>query len=451
MQADPLVVSHHRAKLPRWPGWTALTLTLLLAGPAPGSLGFEPKRQFPDTRETIRVFVDQLPLALSAAQRRFAATRYVGTQKLLAGQIDSIRAYNPKFIMLQYRLGARQSAMSIVHIHKNRWCHDWDAINEHDDWFIHTEGRVPWRLYMVVGTTREYLMDISGQINGNTTDGWKEYWVRTVVDDVQSSHADGVFADSTHIPFAIPPKLYNSPLGASPYESYLPHLEAFYDYVYPKFDQANLYFIPNIGPLTTGWDTTEGYYEDVHGAMVEGFANPGSTEDWKTQQNNTLKLLGNGKIYIAQAGVREKDIKRRLWLLSNFLLLKHNRSYINILPLGYSINGNLHWWPEYDLKLGAPVNDTVPKEIEELKSAAGVYYRRYAQGLVIVNPSGTKRTIALGDAQQYLLITPWGGGLIDSGGRPPTGGLKGMPVTGSTTVEPWSGAILVEASTATDR
>ena len=406
-------------------------------------LGFEPKRQFPDTRDTIRVFVDQLPLQVTPAQRKFAATRFVGAQKMLAEQVDGYRDYNSKFIMIQYRLGTRQADMSIVHIHKNRWCHDWEAINQHDDWFIHTQGRVPWRLYMTVGKTREYIMDISGQINGNTTDGWKEYWVRTVVADVIASHADGVFADSTHIPFAIPPKLYNSPLGAPPYESYLPHLEAFYDYVYAKLDRANLYLIPNIGHLTTGWDTTQGYYEDVHGAMVEGFANVGNTEDWIIQQNNTLKLLRNGKIYIAQSAVGETDVKRRIWLLSNFLLLKHNRSYINMLAAGYNINGNLHWWPEYDLKLGAPAADAVPESIDELKSPAGVYYRRFEQGLVIVNPSDTQRAIALGEGRQYLLITPWGGGLIDGRGGVPKGGLKGLPLAGSVTVEPWSGAILV--------
>jgi len=372
----------------------------------------------------------------------FAATHYVGTQKLLAEQIDAIRRFNPKFIMLQYRMGTRQPDMTVSFIHGNRGTHDWDEVNRHDDWFFHTNAPVPERVYMDYGKVREYMMDISGMINGNQTDGWKEYWVRSVVADIQASHADGVFADSTHPPYNVPAKFNDSPLGPPPYRSYLPHLEAFYDYVYRELDRKNLYFIPNIGNLITGWDTTQGYYKNVHGAMVEGAAYRGNTADWRLQQDRTLQLLRNGKIYLAQSSVSDGEPNTRLWYLGNFLLLKHNRSYLDILPGEHGLDGHLHWWPEYDLKLGAPVKPGVPQSIEERKSPSGVYYRRFEHGLVIVNPSATKLSVDLGDKQRYQKIMPWGGGLVDHNGRPPQGGLKTISVDKVVTVEPWSALIL---------
>lgn len=420
----------------------ALVFTVQTVGAAS-----EPARQFPDTHDRICVFVDQLSANINRAQMHFAATHYVGSQKLLAEQIDAIRRFNPKFIMLQYRMGTRQPDMTVSFIHGNRWTHDWDEVNRHDDWFFHTNDPVPERVYMDYGKVREYVMDISGKINGNLTDGWKEYWVRSAVADAQASHADGVFADSTHPPYNVPAKFNNSPLGPLPYRSYLPHLEAFYDHVYQELERANLYFIPNIGSLITGWDTTQGYYESVHGAMVEGAAYRGNTDDWRLQQDRTLQLLRNGKIYLAQNGVGDGDPATRLWYLGNFLLLKHNRSYLNMLPGNHGLDGNLHWWPEYDLNLGAPVKDGVPKSIEERKSPSGVYYRRFEHGLVIVNPSATKLGVDLGDKQRYQRLMPWGGGLVDQNGRPPQGGLKTIPVDKIVAIEPWSAMILTPAAT----
>jgi len=416
----------------------------MTAAPCPA---FEPARQFPDTSDTIRVFVDQLSENITRAQMHFAATQYVGTQKLLARQIDAMRRFNPKFLMLQYRMGVRQPDPSILHIQDNRWANDWVEIDRHDDWFIHTRDPVPKRVYQLVGKNREYVMDISGRINGNPTNGWKEYWVKTVIESARASHADGVFADSTHPPYAVPPELNNSPLGAPPYESYLQDLEVFYDYAYRELDRADLYFIPNVGHLINTWDTTSGYYEDVHGAMVEGFGFHGNTEDWKLQQNRTLRLLRNGKIYIAQMDIPSES-RDRLWYLANFLLVKHNRSYINMFPHGYGLEGQLHWWPEYELSLGRQVHPEVPKDIDALRHGSGVYFREYEKGLVLVNPTRSPLTVRLAGTQQYQRVTPVGGGLVDSLGRVPKGSLQLDPQPKEVDLEPWSGVILLKAEAA---
>ncbi len=424
----------------------ALAAMVVSASAGPAWAQFNPLRQFPDTSDGIYVFVDQLP-NLTVAQRLFAATHYVGTQKQTAGLIDAIRVYNPDFIMIQYRLGVRESGHSGNYIHHNTWSNDWPNIDAHNEWFIpHWDTNPDPRVYQLYdGWLKEYCMDLSGEIVGGTGTptayGWKEYWVDCVIHDIDDSHGDGVFADSTHPPYAVPSDQYDSPIGSPPHKAYIYHLEKYYDYVYEQFTLANKYFIPNVGHLFNTADTTNGYYEDVHGAMVEGFATNWTEYDWRLQQNRTLRLLRNGKIYIAQNGPSgPTDISGRLWYMSNFLLLKHDRSYVNMLGAGTQ----MHWWPEYDLALGEQLDPSIADDVIELREpVSGIYYRWYEHGLVLVNCNGVTRNFALDGDYDFRLVTPWGGGAVGTGGTPAAGGLNLANVTGSLQMDPWSGAILL--------
>ncbi|MFZ4737595.1 MAG: hypothetical protein ACOYM9_16705 [Bradymonadia bacterium] len=68
----------------------------------PADAGFS--RPLPDTTDRIAVFPDQLGPGLSDAQIRFVAERMVGSQKLPRSTSARIRAVNPGFVVLQYRL-----------------------------------------------------------------------------------------------------------------------------------------------------------------------------------------------------------------------------------------------------------------------------------------------------------------------------------------------------------
>ena len=173
----------------------AVLAALLLVAPATalaGAGGFSPTRQFPDTWDRIGVFADQLP-SLSVAQRQFAASHYAGTQKQTSNLIDAIRVYNPDFLMLQYRLGTRESGHSAPYIHNDSLSNDWANIDSHSDWFIgHWDTNPDPRVYMLyAGWLKEYCMDVSGNISGNTTHGWKEYFSTIVINDIAASHGDG--------------------------------------------------------------------------------------------------------------------------------------------------------------------------------------------------------------------------------------------------------------------
>ncbi len=73
---------------------------LLALMPAAGAA----RRPFPDTRDCIRVYVDQLPSQITDAQWRFVATHYVGSQKMPRSWTRHARRLNPNFLMLHYQL-----------------------------------------------------------------------------------------------------------------------------------------------------------------------------------------------------------------------------------------------------------------------------------------------------------------------------------------------------------
>lgn len=399
---------------------------------------FEPARTFPDTWDTTRVFADQLNIASATPEMlRFGASHYAGTQKQMSRRIDEIRVYNPDFLHIQYRLGVRESGHRQNYIHDDSWSNDWDSIDPHEDWFVHdSQGNRVYQLYG--GWLEEYVMDISGNINGNTTYGWKEYFAEQSIADAEMSHADGVFADSTHLPYAVPSDQYDSPIGSPPHTAYIDDMEVYYDYVYQYFDSHDMYFIPNVGSLTTTVDTTTGYYEDVHGIMVEGFATTAyGNWDWRQQANRSLRAINNDKIFIGQS--HASNAQERMWLLTNYLLLRRERSYINITS-GIS---QFHWWPEYDIDVGAPLSDEKITNVDELLFE-GVYRRDFDNGIVLVNSNYGTKTVTVPDGEFMFAVTAQGGGQLQSDGTTALPAELLFDLTdGSVSLETWEGLVLV--------
>src|SRR5690348_13490255 len=78
--------------------------SLAFVGPG-AALGATQARPWPSTASGIHVFNDQLASGMSDAQVRFAARHYDGTQKMVRSEADRLRATNPRFLILHYRLG----------------------------------------------------------------------------------------------------------------------------------------------------------------------------------------------------------------------------------------------------------------------------------------------------------------------------------------------------------
>ena len=110
----------------------AAAVPWLVIGVRTGASG----RVFPDVFTRVGVLTDQLPNAMTDAQVRFAATHFVGSQKLTPDTSGRLRAVNPDFIVLHYRLAMWQSAVNYL-ADGRTWSNDLPFVTQHEDWFWH--------------------------------------------------------------------------------------------------------------------------------------------------------------------------------------------------------------------------------------------------------------------------------------------------------------------------
>jgi hypothetical protein len=97
------------------------------------------------------------------------------------------------------------------------------------------------------------------------------------------------------------------------------------------------------------------------------------------------------------------------------------------------------WFPEYGLRLGRP-RGGLPRRVAALRRRSGVFVRRYARGLVAVNPRPDALSVAL--PRPMRLVQARGGGEIGPSGRA-GGRLRTRLVRGRLTLPARSGAVLL--------
>jgi len=391
------------------------TPTPLPGGPAQPEMAGA-VRPFPNTDDGIHVFNDQLAGgSMTEEQFRFAATHYAGCQKMTPTDTRHLRQYNPGFIVLHYRLGlglgyqeaddaCRPNGNWLHFIEGEEWVREWpgDEVVE-EGWLF------PW-----AGQPRVYNCDWGWYVMELNDPGWRSWWSDEVIAQMSTNEADGLFADSFSVPNYLGADHYNPPLpgmDAAFEEAWAHRIEDFIAYLQERFGEY--YLIPNVGDWTTTRDPTD--YSGVDGVMIEGFSewephSPFELADWQLQMNRILDLTRQDKVIIAQSYLWDPDdVETRLFYLGNYLLVKGRHSYINI---DYSMEPE--YFPEYDIELGSPL-DELPTEIDGYFNAAwGLYSRRYANGLVLVNPGLNTQSIDLGGT--YYLAQPSGGGLVPASG-----------------------------------
>lgn len=404
-----------------------------------GSVEAGAARTWPDSSAAIVSFADQLPSGMTEAQKRFAAQHLAGTQKQTVSEIRALRAYNTNFLCLHYQLavGCGPSAFIIG----NDWTSDWTAVNRNTNWFLRNAGGS--RVHQ--SSWNWDVMDISPAGNSPVT-GFPAYWIQTSLDRIRAAEDDGVFADS-YTPDAYtfgqcsPDHAWFNDVDACNL-NWIPQLNNFGRAVHAAFesDASGYKFIPNLGGLITGWDTTD--YGVGDGGMVEGFAfwNSGNyfdVSDWHLQVDRALALARAGKILICQSYVDAGDYDGRMFVTASYLLLKNLHTYVNMMSADVMA---LEYYPEYDINLG-PATQPPADSLDALFNPSwGVYRRDYANGIVLVNPGDSVVSIAsLGGT--YRLVTASSGGAVATGGTRP-GHLNYANVT-SLSMQPHTGAVLL--------
>jgi putative glycosyl hydrolase-like family 15 (GHL15) protein len=379
----------------------ALLAALTLAQPAP-------------TTDQIRVFSDQLPDNLPPALVDFAAMHYAGAQKLGSSLTDRLKARNPQFFTIQYRLGIGLGRHTQIRF-GNTWVNEWPA-HPQARWFYAWHGR---RVFQSWGW---YLM--------NPDDAsWRAYWVAQVRKQVATTHADGVFMDSTSVP---------NDFGASTYKPPLPPDDPPWELAWSKKIERWLAYtqqhvgkpiVVNAGSWVTTRERTS--YLNAAGAMVEGFATDLAPADWQLELSRALVLVRHDRIVICQSYPDVNDVDARMFDLGSYLLIRGAHTYVNF---GEGIR--VSWFPEYGLQLGTATDPP------GLHPDQGAFVRHFANGIVVVNPGDSTVSYTLPAAMK--LETPSGGGAVpDTGVVPASWGMR-ESVVPAVTLQPRRAAVLLK-------
>ena len=222
---------------------------------------------------------------------------------------------------------------------------------------------------------------------------WRAYWVREVRAQVATTHADGVFMDSTSVP---------NGFGADTYTPKLPAYDPPWELTWTKkierwlaYTQAHVGkpVVVNAGSWVTTRDRTR--YDAAAGVMIEGFATGLAPVDWRLELTRALGLVRKDKIVICQSYPGVNDVDARTFDLASYLLIKGAHTYVNF---GEGIQ--VSWFPEYGLDLGAAARPAWAP------AGSGAFVRRFANGLVVVNPGDSPITYTLPPQTQMQLVTP---------------------------------------------
>ena len=249
-----------------------------------------PARSFPSTSSTLLEFNDQVPLgSLSAAQIQFLATKYAGSQKQLASEATSLRAYNSNYLVLHYRLsehlGYGQCTNAtppvptetnyLTIIDGNNWVEEWawpgnPAPAADTSWFYQCDGTycTPSGSVVYDCGDQHWLMNI-------TNVGWENYYSQQVIKALYDNDDDGVFADSFSVPNYLGSTIWTPNLAAldmSAEDTWATNMYSFTTYMRAQLN-GNWLWIPNLGPYVTTRDPSN--YTTVDGAMIEDFAEYG--------------------------------------------------------------------------------------------------------------------------------------------------------------------------------
>lgn len=406
----------------------------------------EGQRPWVDTTSGIHVFNDQLATVMSAAQWEFAATHYAGTQKMPRPQADRLRALNPAFLILHYRLGmglgyraiengCQPSGEWLAIVDGPNWVQEWPGDeNVQESWFYHQPEE---------SSTRILNCDWGWYLTDLGDPGWRETWQAAVLSQMQANDSDGIFMDSLSVP---------NYLGAERYVPSLPDVNQDFEYAWSQRITNWLSWLqtqplgeyaifPNVGSWITSRDITD--YSPADGVMVEGFAleadqSPYPLEDWKLQMNRVLAWIALDKALIGQTYVYGDQ--ERMFALGSYLLVKGSRTYLNI-----ELDLMPEWYPEYDIPIGAPI-EYAGTDVDKLYDAAnGVYRRDFDNGFVLVNPSnpwdGSGQTATVDLGASYALAVTHGGGEISGDGKP--GGSLEYQSVSSITLPPFSAVVLL--------
>ena len=122
-----------------------------------------------------------------------------------------------------------------------------------------------------------------------------------------------------------------------------------------------------------------------------------------------------------------------MFIVASYLLVSNENVIFSMADLDHDELRTILYYPEYDLELGEPLGSYTVNEV-------GLFMRRFAGGLVLVNP-GESETLTFVPDGDYERLVPVGGGVVPQDGAW-TGSLMYESVGDEVELAPMSGMVL---------
>jgi hypothetical protein len=224
---------------------------------------------------------------------------------------------------------------------------------------------------------------------------YQQQWTANVIHLLQSGPWDGVMMDDTNTT----PKYHVSPqsrIAKYPTDAaYQAAVRSMLAYAGPKIQAVGKLAIPNIGSWTAYPAVAKEWLQYVSGGEDEMFVKwssvPGegyrSAGDWKAQLEEARSTEAMGKRFLAITQAEPTDTRAMRYGWASALLDGNGHTaFLTGDTTGYNAEA---WSSEYEVALGEPT-------AEATEIGAGVWARRFQDGLVLVNPSSAAAQVSFG-------------------------------------------------------
>jgi hypothetical protein len=266
---------------------------------------------------------------------------------------------------------------------------------------------------------------------------YQERWAQNVIAQTRAEGWDGVFIDDANPTI----RYHHDPGDVAKYATdaqYGAATRSALATIGPALRAAGKLAIPNMGAWRDYPDVVDDWLQFVDGGLDEQFTKWGGTADvgyidgrqWENQLAAVKNAERQGKVYLGVTQSANGDAAAAGYGWATMLLGADGHSY-------FALHGDYaheNWFADYDLPIGVPAG-------AEAARSDGVHRREFTNGLVLVNPTGAPRPVALGGRYSNsalrgvsgVVMAPHSGLVLVRGSKAPatsprpTGGDAGSP------------------------
>jgi Hypothetical glycosyl hydrolase family 15 len=295
-----------------------------------------------------------------------------------------LKAANPRLVVLEYKDLGNSSSYGPVDGFSTDGVSYAEASSLHPQWLLRDRAGQP---IQCEGFPYLWAMDV-----GNL--GFQQAWTDEVVGELKSQGWDGVFLDNVDPTI----RYYHDPADVARYPTdaaYSAAMTSALSYIAPRIHAAGKLVMANIGSWPNYRATGMRWLRYLDGAMDERFTKftpvPGkgyrSQGEWQTELAIMQQTQRQGKWFMGIAQSSDGDVQAERFGWATMLLGSAGRATFALQDdAEYGIET---WFSDYE----APIGRALSKASE---MPAGIYSRRFSQGLVLVNPTSSSHTVRLG-------------------------------------------------------